>query len=215
MNRYSQRFQDLVNQATALEATKRSYNSGYGSGVEVDNQLYIGWKVKAKNLLEKACGPDSHHLKDFIEIENGSWDNLYEKTLKLKAIVEAAQEDYNGGYLAEAREIVRAELCDSELDQAKELLTNGFKVPAAVMTGVVLEIKLKEMCVRLGKPTGKLNKMNEDLHKLNAYSLLVQKQITAMAQIRNDAAHGNMSAFTEADVDAMISDVRRFLIQHP
>jgi hypothetical protein len=56
--------------------------------------------------------------------------------------------------------------------------------------------------------------MNADLAKDGEFNLLVQKKITALAQIRNDAAHGNSDNFDERDVSSMIDDVRRFVTEH-
>jgi hypothetical protein len=45
--------------------------------------------------------------------------------LKLRAIFEAAKEDYEGGYLNSLRLLVQSEVFDSELEQASELLASG------------------------------------------------------------------------------------------
>ena len=177
----------------------------------VDDNLLIGWKTKAKNLLEKSCGLQSQHFKQFEEVEQNQWVHSFDKAQRFKAILEAAQEDYDGGYLNDIKTIVQAEVFDSELEQAAELLKNGFKIPAAVVAGISLELTLKELCVKHGLNPGKLDRMNADLYKANIYSLLTQKRITAIAQIRNDAAHGNETAFQDADVQSMIEDVRRFV----
>jgi hypothetical protein len=60
------------------------------------------------------------------------------------------------------------------------------------------------MCVDRALPIGKLDKMNADLAKAGAYNKLVQKQITALADIRNDAAHGHYDQFSKDDVSSMI-----------
>jgi hypothetical protein len=56
--------------------------------------------------------------------------------------------------------------------------------------------------------------MNADLAKAGIYTLLIQKRITALAQIRNDAAHGKPDQFTDADVKGMIADVERFIADY-
>ena len=56
----------------------------------------------------------------------------------------------------------------------------------------------------------KLDTMNADLAKAGVYNLLKQKQITALADLRNKAAHG-LGGFTSKDVESMIQDVRRFM----
>ena len=53
--------------------------------------------------------------------------------------------------------------------------------------------------------------MNDDLAKAGAYNSLVQKRITALAAIRNSAAHGKPDEFSEKDVTDMISQVRAFV----
>ncbi|HFF4507887.1 TPA: DUF4145 domain-containing protein, partial [Acinetobacter baumannii] len=41
-----------------------------------------------------------------------------------------------------------------------------------------------------------------------------QKRITALADIRNNAAHGKYDEFTIEDVERMISDIERFLLTY-
>jgi len=129
----------------------------------------------------------------------------------LKAIFSAAKEDFHGGYLSSVRALVQAEVFDSELEQANELLSSGYCAAAAVIAGVFLETALRDLCDRNGIPHGKLDKMNADLAKASVYNILNQKRITALADIRNSAAHGKPDTFTNQDVDSMIKDVNRFL----
>ncbi len=53
--------------------------------------------------------------------------------------------------------------------------------------------------------------MSAELAKTGAYNTIQQKRITALAGIRNSAAHGKAGEFTAADVRGMIDDVERFL----
>jgi hypothetical protein len=211
-NLFSKRFTDLLSQMDQVLSSRHQGTGMMGISTSVvDDNLLIGWKTKAKNLLEKSCGLQSQHFKQFEEVEQNQWVHSFDKAQRFKAILEAAQEDYDGGYLNDIKTIVQAEVFDSELEQAAELLKNGFKIPAAVVAGISLELTLKELCVKHGLNPGKLDRMNADLYKANIYSLLTQKRITAIAQIRNDAAHGNETAFQDADVQSMIEDVRRFV----
>ena len=128
--------------------------------------------------------------------------------------MKAAQEDYDGGYLASVRSLVSAELFSSELEQADELLRAGFHVAAAVIAGTVLETTLRTLCTAHGQPLTGLNRMNDDLAKAGVYNALEKKNVTAMAGIRNAAAHGQTSDFTAAQVEAMLRDVTRFVAEH-
>lgn len=53
--------------------------------------------------------------------------------------------------------------------------------------------------------------MSVELAKAGIYTKLVQKKITALADLRNKAAHGEWTEFTKKDVENMIRDVRDFM----
>ena len=209
---FGRRFNDLSSQAEAIESAKAKNAGDFGWGYSVDSEQLMNWRVKARHLLASACGAESQHFKQFIASEKPqSMQTNHEMLRELRAVFLAAKEDYEGGYLNSLKLLVQSEVFDSELDQAAELLSSGYILPAAVVAGVVLETGLREMCADKGIPSGKLDKMNADLAKVGVYSKLVQKQITAIADIRNSAAHGHPEQFTKEDVEGMIRDVRRVL----
>jgi hypothetical protein len=87
-----------------------------------------------------------------------------------------------------------------------------------VLVGSVLEDHMRKLCAKHpsivlpSKP--KLDLMNAELAKAKEYSGLEHKRVTVWAEIRNKAAHGKVTEFKEADVEAMLRDVPRFLIDH-
>lgn len=175
----------------------------------------LEWKIKAKNLLNKACGVESEHYQAFDKNESSSvYGSNFGTLQRLKAIFMAAREDYEGGYLRSTRSLIQAQVFDSELEQAQALLDAGYKSPSAVVAGVVLETSLRELCDRHSIPHGKLDKMNADLAKEGVFNKLQQKRITAIADVRNSAAHGKPDEFSEADVSDMIRDITRFVAEH-
>ena len=178
----------------------------------VDEGAFLSWSVKAHSLLVSSCGADSTHVLAFAKAEVPAvYASNHDVLIRVRAVFLAAKEDFEGGYLASVKGLVRAEVFDSELEQASELLAAGYFSAAAVVAGVVLETTLRNMCAERGIPAGKLDKINADLVKDGAYSVLVQKQVTALAGIRNSAAHGKVGEFAAADVGNMISEVRRFV----
>lgn len=213
---YQQRFQKLAEQLEDIENTKTSsYSEVLGGNKNyVNSTLLLNWKVKVRNLLTKVCGDESQHFRQFEKSEYGSYSTNYQDLQNLKAVFLAAREDFEGGYLSSVRTLVQAEVFDSELEQAEELLKGGYVTAAAVIAGVVLETALRELCDRSSIAYGKLDKMNADLAKAGIYNKLVQKRITALADIRNSAAHGKPEEFTEQDVSAMLQDVGRFLTDY-
>lgn len=207
------RFDELLSQADDVEKTKRLESNSSGYREYIDHGIYLAWKSKARNLLVLACGENSEHYKAFIKNETGLYSTNVEILHELKHLMEGAKEDYAGGYCSSARTMIQAEVFDSELDQAMELLTNGYYPAAAVIAGVVLETTIRQMCDDEGIAHGKLDKMNSDLVKAGRYNLLVQKQVTALADLRNKAAHGHNDQFSKADVKDMIDQISRFVAE--
>lgn len=210
----NKRFAELASQLEQLEATLQSKHSEYsGRYQEVDPEFLLNWCVKARSLISSACGKDSEHYAAFNEGEKLTpYGDNYGVFKRVKAVFMAAKEDFEGGYLISIRNLVQAEVAESELEQARELLQSGYVSAAAVVAGVVLENALRSLCDRLSIPHAKLDKMNADLAKAGQYNTLVQKRVTALAAIRNSAAHGKTNEFQKADVDSMISDVERIFL---
>lgn len=202
---FVKRFEELKIQADEVEESKRTKTSEYYPGAgestnidNVDEEKLLSWKVKARNLLSKTCGENSQHFQEFEKIEEyPMYSGNYDKFRRFQAVFLAAKEDFEGGYLSSIKTLVQAEVFDSELEQAKELLGNGYFSAAAVIAGVVLETTLRELCDRENILHCKLDKMNADLAKAGKYNKLMQKRITALADIRNSAAHGNFNQFTQ------------------
>ncbi|MDB9409058.1 DUF4145 domain-containing protein [Microcystis aeruginosa CS-558/01A06] len=213
---FKQRFEELEEQASQLESSKKVLRTEIigGTNEVIDSNLLLSWKVKVKNLLSKVCGEDSQHFKQFQREENRPRHTTYGIFNAFKAVFLAAKEDFEGGYLSSIKTLVQAEVFDSELEQANELFSSGYHTAAAVIAGVVLETALRELCDRSGIPHGKLDKMNSELAKAGVYNKLNQKRITAIADIRNSAAHGKQDEFTVQDVSDMIKDVGRFLADY-
>lgn len=210
---FERRFSELESQVISIEATKQRRHSEYsGSYDHIDDNLILNWQVKVKNLLSNLCGEDSQHFTAFIEAgKASSFTSNYTILQQMKAVFMAAKEDFEGGYLNSVRNLVQAEVFDNELDQAKELLVSGYAAAAAVIAGTVLETTLRNMCSDNGLPLGKLEKMNADLTKQGIYNNLIQKRITALAGVRNSAAHGKTEEFNKDDVHSMINEIERFV----
>ena len=209
------RFKELDHKAEViLSGRSLSHKQSDGSGYyAVDDAASTEWIVGVLNLMVRACGKDSEHYKLFEQYRNHF--SGYESGFRqLKAILDAAREDYENGYLFNMRGLIQAEVFDDALSQASELLAAGYKNPACVVAGVTLETTLKELCTRNGLDHGKLDKMNADLCKAGVFNMAMQKQITAWADRRNKAAHGDPTASNAADVEDMIKGVNRFIAEN-
>ena len=199
---------------TAMADVKSSIRTGAFYPV-ADDALWHEWCTSVLNLIVGVMGEESDHYKNFRTVyDNKRGDTTGNLFPRAKGVFSAASRDYEGGYLLNMASMVSADVIDDVLDQAQHLLDNDYKDPACVIGRVALESALKRLCKTHKLPTGKLDKMNSDLARANVYNKSTQKYITAWSGLGNDAAHGNWSAYTNADVGDQISGVRRFIAQH-
>ncbi|EKE11603.1 MAG: hypothetical protein ACD_15C00047G0001 [uncultured bacterium] len=182
------------------------------------NSDYLRFRTEALNLIERVCGKNSAHYSELKRIAEGkeTANNSYYFNMCF-GILEAAHNDFNEDFLFEIKSLVSAEILDDFLEQAEALLKNGYFIPAASLVGAVLEDSLRKICekneIEVPEKT-KIDSLNSELAKAGIYNKLVQKEITAKADIRNNADHGHFDKFTKDDVEGMIKWVRRFECDH-
>ena len=209
------RFQELdrkaqeVRKARYLDFTSHEGIPYYG----IPYAAVAGWATSVQNLLVRSFGQESVHLREFQRVFGAfdKWESAFDSCV---AVFAAAKEDYEGGYLFSVRSLIKAEVLEDAIEQAKELLRVGLKDPAAILARVALEVTLKEMCTKADIPTAKLDKMNVDLCKAGVYNMAKQKLITAWAEIGNKAAHGQWQEYSEQDASSMITDVEHFMAEY-
>lgn len=174
---------------------------------------FKGWGTRALNLLKRIFGEDSIHFQEFSKIFSRSVGDI-DHFEACRAIFLSAKKDYEGGYLFNLRALAKADVLDDILDQVKELFNFGYKDAACILTGVSLETALKELSIRENIPLGKLDRMNVELCKIGTYNMAKQKQITAWAELRNKAVHGEWSAYDTNDVQDFYEGTQRFIADY-
>ncbi len=141
-------------------------------------------------------------------------------------IVQALKSDLESDYLKSLSEIIHSNLFSDYIDMATHLLEEGYKDPAAVLTGSTLENHLRNLCVKhdveieyensKGKIVSKkADSMNAELAKKEVFNKTFQKQITAWLDLRNNAAHGKYDQYGEMEVKLMISGILNFIQLYP
>jgi len=140
---------------------------------------------------------------------------------QLPGLLRALRADYAAGYLRKISELIHADLFSDFLEMADHLLEEGYKDPAAVLSGGVLEEHLRKLCDKHGittVPSGhpkKAEAMNTELAAVPAYSKLDQKNVTAWLDLRNKAAHGKYGEYTTEQVRLLVQSIRDFLTRNP
>jgi hypothetical protein len=202
----SKQFDDLTNGLARVLATKHSTEMGDGISEEIFNE----WAISVLSLLQRVFGEKSVQFIKFNESYNKFHGWAYEADPCI-GIFKSAKSDFKSGYIYKLEMLVSAEVISDVIDQAKILQTSRYKDAACIVVGVALESSLKKLCKSKSIAEGKMDKMNADLAKAGIYNVGMQKQITAWADLRNNAAHGNWTVYKAEDVDAMINGIERFM----
>ena len=116
-------------------------------------------------------------------------------SLRLKTqleILKSAEARFQSS-LFDIRQLVRADLFDSELDACRELAAHGFLRAAGAIAGVILEKHLRQVIadhgidVRKAEPT--INDFNDQLKKAGVLDVPAWRQIQRLGDIRNLCGH--------------------------
>jgi hypothetical protein len=139
----------------------------------------------------------------------------------LAGILQALRADYEAGYLQSVEELIHADLFSDFLEMAEYLLSEGYKDPAAVIAGGVLEEHLRKLCVRNGvaiETNGRPRKadaLNADLANAGVLTKLDHKSVTAWLDLRNKAAHGKYTEYSSDQVALLLQSIRDFITRLP
>lgn len=116
--------------------------------------------------------------------------------------------------LFDIRQLVQADLFDSELAAAQELLKNGFIRASGAVAGVVLEKHLSQVAANHNITTRKKNPSISDFNDLLKQGDVLDtpswRQIQRLGDIRNLCDHNKDRDPTKEEVQELISGVEKF-----
>jgi hypothetical protein len=174
---------------------------------------YFRFRTQSMNLVRRACGENSDHYKQLTQLATGKDSDNSFYFVHCYGVVVAARRDFELGLLFEIRSLITAEVLEDFLIQAEYLLKNGYYIPAASLAGAVLEDTLRKLGEKKGiaiPEKTKIDSLNSELARNDVYDKLIQKRITALADIRNNADHGHFDKFSKEDVEDMLKWIIRF-----
>src|SRR3990172_1095845 len=180
-----------------LEDVVRHYEAAYENknrreiGDAVISELY----VRLRAALFRLAPLNSEYASEARDIcSNDDWSAEY-KAVQLYGVAKSLKRDYEQQFIsATFAALVRADVFDDFLEMGDHLLTAGYKDPAAVIVGAVLEEHLRKLCAHHAIPivengkSRKADSLNSELSSKSVYSKLDQKSVTAWQDLRNKAA---------------------------
>jgi hypothetical protein len=198
---------------SALRSAQPRY-SGMKPSVEEDEWSAI--RSGGLSFLESTFGRQHSYYDEFKTKAATAFQADVQSAL---GIFKAIRDEIKHGWIETTRGLVSAEVFADFLEMAEHLLDQEYKDPAAVLVGTVLEEHLRQLCpsvsVSVVEPssgkTRKADSLNADLFKAGKYNAVDQKQVTAWLDLRNKAAHGKYSEYTEEQVRLMLVGVTNFM----
>jgi hypothetical protein len=197
---------------------RREYPTKGSSNDYTDYGQWSEWRSQSLSFLRRTLGDQDTFATHFDE---RCINSQVSSTMAGLGVLRAVREDLAEGNLARLPELIRAEVFSDFLEMAEHLLASGYKDPAAVLGGGVLEEHLRLLCNKHNIPTTvgvkpkKADTMNADLAKAGAYDTNQLKIITAWLGTSNSAAHGDYGKYTDAVVNHYLSGIREFIARFP
>jgi hypothetical protein len=115
--------------------------------------------------------------------------------------------------LFDIRQLVQADLFDSDLDAAAELLKKKFTRAAGAVAGVVLERHLAQACeshgVKISKKSPAISDLNDALKAANVIDVPQWRFVQHLADIRNLCDHDKAKEPTAEQAGDLVEGVRK------
>src|SRR5262245_17733188 len=179
------------------------------------------------DAIRRFSPPDSQYrLQSAAILQEYGNAGLFRACLQLTVVLTSLKTVYEHGLLESMDELVHADLFGDFLEMARYLLDSGYKDPAAMLAGAVLEEHLRKLCLKNGIPITTvdargdakqkvINSLNTDLYRKPVYPKPEMQQVTAWAGIRNSADHALFHEYTKEQVDGMVQGILGFITRYP
>jgi hypothetical protein len=129
-------------------------------------------------------------------------------------IVEAVKNRFETS-LFDIRQLVQADLFDSELDVARELTKKGFLRAAGAVAGVVLEKHLLQVAsnhsISGKKAHPSISDLNDALKSNGVYDVPEWRRVQRLGDIRNMCDHGKTREPTADEIEELIDGTDKFV----
>ncbi len=207
---------------------KTAYEKWYSECLAVIKQLvpdrldaFVRQYEKPKN--RKGITYDNYVIEDYmigLQVTRGGGGVIADASAAIprlqnqNAILGAAEGRFESS-LFEIRQLVQADLFDSEIATARELLRSKFLRAAGAIAGVVLEKHLIQVCddhaIKVTKKNPGISDANELLKASGVIDVPQWRHISMLGDIRNICDHNKQKEPTESQVNDLIDGADKVL----
>lgn len=202
---------------------KSGYNAWYNESLALIRQLIPDrlddFKQYYKHEKRKEFNHETYSISDYLnglvkrEIGEGIVLGTTEVITIFKqqfAILKSLEKRFDSS-LYEIRQLLQADLFDSEIDTAKEFSSKGFYRAAGAVCGVVLEKHLVEVCsnhrVIIKKKAPHISDLNDALKSAEVIDVPMWRQIQHLGDLRNLCDHKKEREPDNDDLTALIRGI--------
>ena len=217
----------LASYIKSLPEFNVSYERWYSEALVLLKQLlpdrvanFISLYEKPKARKEVKYG--NYVIQDYLQglrVTNGA-QTVVESSAAIPqfkqqlAILKSAKARFESS-LFEIRQLVQADLLDTEISGARELYKSKFFRAAGVIAGVVLEKHLHQVCdsrgIAIAKKAPGLSDLNELLRTNGVIDVPQWRQLSFLADIRNLCAHNKKAEPTAEQVTDLLDGAEKII----
>jgi hypothetical protein len=212
----------------ALPSFTATYQSWYSEAKALVRQIlpdrlsdFVSHYEKPKH--RKDITFENYKIEDYLQglnMTRGGWektkivgpDAAIPQFRQQLAILESARARFQSS-LFDIRQLVQADLFDSELDVAEELAKKKFTRAAGAVAGVVLERHLAQVCdnhaIKVAKKAPNISDLNDAIKNANVLDVPQWRFIQHLADIRNLCDHNRTTEPTPEQVNDLVAGFRR------
>lgn len=216
-----------------LAFNMKNYESWYTESLEVIRQIIPerldDFKKLYKDEKHKATDFATYTISDALikleikqKVDNSGWyeeetiianrKSGFPKFQQQFSILSSAKQRFESS-LFDIKQLVQADLFDSELDAARELNKKGFTRGAGAIAGVVLEGHLSKVCgkngIRITKKDLTINDFNQPLKDNDVIEISTWRFIQHLADLRNLCDHNKKREPKKEEIDGLINGVEK------
>lgn len=204
------------------------YESWYTKSIAVIQQLIPERLQDFKNAYKiekrKEINVETYGIHDFLHglfVKNDFGKERFDSTavfqskmLNQISILKSTAESANS-LLRDIKTVLRADLLDSDLEAAKELMKNNYLRSSGVIAGVVIESHLKSVADRRGltlkRKHPSIAEINDVLRENKIYDVPMWRFIQRLADIRNLCAHKKKREPTQSEINDLLSGAEKII----
>jgi uncharacterized protein YutE (UPF0331/DUF86 family) len=203
LDKYIEILKKLINEFEGISVDSRGLFV-IGDDLLICQQLFS----KSVNLIENITSTYSYYSQEAERIIIGSKrvGGLHKNAIKmLRGHLQALLSDIEDGLLTNLEYKITAQSFLNFFEHAKSYLKQNKKMESSVIASSVFEDTIRKIGKKSGLEYEKLDRLIDELKKLQVISSTEMKKFKYFAGIRNEAMHANWDKFTIEEVEDLIN----------